>query len=107
MPNAPKINIKGFLMGLLVGFIVIASALGGAIADRLFVFKPLDYLLQRKGSQISTLTQKVINEESTVIDVAERVGPSVVTVSIQTPQRRVLQFNPFGGFSSSIQGGQP
>ncbi|MDP3994760.1 MAG: trypsin-like peptidase domain-containing protein [bacterium] len=34
------------------------------------------------------------------------MSSSVVTVSIQTPARRVLQFNPFGGFSQSIEGGE-
>jgi serine protease Do len=107
MQNGERSNFKGVLIGLLVAFIVIATAIGGAIADRLFVFKPLDYLLQRNGGQVSTTTQKVVNEESVVVDVFQKVSPSVVTVSAQTPQRRILQFNPFGGFSSSIQGGQP
>ncbi len=100
---------KSVLKGLLIGFsiivVIVASALGGAIADRLFVFKPLD-LLFNKQSTISGLQQKLISEESVVIDVAERVSPSVVTVTVETPQRRILQFNPFGGFSFKNQGGQ-
>ena len=35
------------------------------------------------------------------------MSPSVVTISIQTPERKVLQFSPFGGFSQRVQGGQP
>lgn len=79
-----------------------ASAMGGAIADRLFVIKPLDYLLPRGGFKIGeqTITQKILQEESVVIDVAESAADSVVTVSITT-QRRVLEpffIDPFGIF---------
>ena len=98
-------------MGLVIGFIVLVSAIGGALADRLFVIKPLDFLTARneaEGFRVGTIEQKELNEESVVINVADRVSPSVVTVSIQTPQRRILEFNPFGGgFRSRIEGGQP
>lgn len=82
--------------------------LGGALADRLFVFKPLDALVHRINisSNTGNTNSTVISQESDVVNVAETVSPSVVTVSIITPQRRVLQFDPFGGgFQSSIQGG--
>src|SRR3990172_353184 len=104
-------KFQGLLLGLVIGFIVLVSAIGGALADRLFVIKPLDFLNARneaEGFRVGTIEQKVLNEESVVIDVADRVSPSVVTVSIQTPRRRILEFNPFGGgFSSRIEGGQP
>jgi serine protease Do len=100
-------NFKGFLVGLAVSIVLLVSALGGAIADRLFVFKPLDLLLQRSTlTNESNPAQKIVSEESVVIDVAEKVSPSVVTVTIQTPQRRILQFSPFGGFQFQNQGGQ-
>jgi serine protease Do len=103
-------SIKGALIVLAVLAVLVSSAVGGAIADRLFGFKPLD-LITKKSNQTAnsgTIDQRVVNEESVVIDVAQKVSPSVVTVSMQTPARRVLQFNPFGGgFSQSIQGGQP
>jgi len=105
-----KINFKGFFIGLAVGLILLAAASGGAIADRLFVIKPLDYFVKRAnqtGLAGGVLQQKVLNEESVVTDVAENVSPSVVTVSIEAPRRRVLQLNPFGGFSQRIEGGQP
>jgi serine protease Do len=103
-------RIKGFLIGLAISVVVLVSATGGALADRLFGIKPLDYLTKRVGvsSTVGAVQQKVLTEESVVIDVADLVSPSVVTVSIQTPQRRIVQFNPFGGgFSSRIEGGQP
>lgn len=103
-----KTNYKGLIIGLAVSLIVIASAFGGALADRLFVFKPLDYLVRRKQlSPSEVVQQKILSEESVVIDVAEKVSPSVVTVSIQTPRRRILEFSPFEGFRSRIQGGEP
>ena len=52
-------------------------------------------------------TKTIVEEESAVINVVEKVSPSVVTVSAQTPKRKVLQLNPFGGFSSGEQGGEP
>ncbi len=95
---------KTLIIGGIV-ILVIASSLGGAIADRLFGIKPLDYFLKSPGT--SGIDRKILTEESVVIDVADRVSPSVVTVSIQTPKRQVLEFNPFGGFSSRTEGGTP
>lgn len=97
--------MKKYLVGVLVLLVLIASTLGGAIADRLFGIKPLDALFPR-NSQIAT-KERVVTEESVVTEVAEKVSDSVVTVSIQTPERRVLDFSPFGGFSSRIEGGTP
>ena len=104
-----KSNIKALIISFLILFVVIASAAGGAIADRLFEIKPLDYITQRSGQnfRVGDLNQRVLNEESVVIDVAENVSPSVVTVSIETPERRVMEFSPFGGFRSRVEGGQP
>ncbi|OGM18427.1 hypothetical protein A2686_02365 [Candidatus Woesebacteria bacterium RIFCSPHIGHO2_01_FULL_38_10] len=100
---------KVFLLGLAAGVVILVSALGGAVADRLFTIKPLDYFAKRNADNLAsgTIERKVLTEESVVIDVAEKVSPSVVTVSIQIPKRRILEFNPFGGFRSRIEGGQP
>lgn len=85
--------------------IVTATAItGGAIADRIFGFRPLDKLFPRQSG--FRIENNILTEESVVINVVKNVGPSVVTVSAQTPARRVLQFSPFGGFSSGIVGGQ-
>jgi serine protease Do len=102
-------RIQGILMGVVLGLIILFSAVGGAIADRLFVIKPLDYFLQRSGEEagIREIGNRVLlREESVVIDVAEKVSPSVVTVAIQTPQRRVLEFSPFGGLRQRVEEGQ-
>lgn len=88
---------------LIAGLILLAVAVGGgAIADRLWGFRPLDKLFPR-----SEIDQRILKEESVVISVAEQVSPSVVTVSVETPQRKILEFSPFGGFTQRIQGGEP
>jgi len=101
---------KKFIKGLIIGFAVVVvlvfAMLGGALADRLFVIKPLDYLVG-KSPVTSNISRQVLREESVVIDVAEKVSPSVVTVSVVTPERRVLQFDPSNGFRSQVEGGVP
>jgi S1-C subfamily serine protease len=103
------IKLKKFLAGGAIGLILLVAIFVGAIADRLFEIKPLDLLVSRQSStfRVGGLEQKILKEESVVIDVVEATSPSVVTVSIQTPTRRVLEFSPFGGFQSRIEGGQP
>lgn len=94
--------MRNFLFGLALSILVIFSALGGAIADRIFVFKPLDTLLGKRGiSKIDTRGElKVVRDEDVVINVAEKVSPSVVTVAISKEQSTLapLFFDPFGFF---------
>lgn len=87
-----KINSSSFLLGLFVSIIILLSAAGGAIADRVFVVKPLDYLFPRSG-QISLDNSSLqkgevvkplpVNEENAVVEVANQSKQSVVTVSIK------------------------
>ena len=102
-------KIKGVLILLAVLVILVLAAMGGAIADRILNIKGLNSFTQRTQQSfgVSGSGQKVALEENVVIDVVKQVSPSVVTVQVQTPSRRVIQFSPFGGFSQSIQGGQP
>lgn len=104
-----KIDLKSLLIGFGIGAVVLVSAIGGALADRIFVVKPLDLISPRAetGLRVGGVDKRVVNEESVVIDVAEEVSPSVVTVAITTPRRRVLEFSPFGGLRSRIEGGEP
>lgn len=85
-----------------------ASFVGGAIADRLFVIRPIDYLVPRDGNSRAalpqTFTQKILMEESVVIDVAEEASDSVVTVAI-IKEQQVLEpfsFDPFGMFGNQF-----
>lgn len=100
-----KMSIRKVLIVAALGIVIAVSATSGAIADRLYGFTPLDLFFPRKGGL--NITQKVLTEESVVINVAKEVSPSVVTVSAQAPARQVLQFSPFGGFTSRVEGGQP
>ena len=85
-------SIRKILIGLAVAIIIVASVLGGAISDRLFGYKILDRFFPREASQLVT-RQRVLIEESVVIDVAEKVSPSVVTVQIAIEKSLI---NPFG-----------
>lgn len=102
-----RFNLRSFLLGLGISLIILVSALGGAIADRIFVVTPLDAIVERSG--LDRLTQQVRREvfieESVVINVAKKVSPSVVTVAIETPERQILEFSPFGGLRSRLEGG--
>lgn len=100
MKQAP---LKKILIGAAILIVIIAALTSGAIADRLFSFKPLDVLFPKTTSL--NLQQRVVNEESVVVDVVKQVGPSVVTVSAITPKTQVIQFSPFGGFTQGTQGG--
>lgn len=91
-------NFKKQLKLLISLIIVLLAILAGVAVDR--------YVLPQKKSFFG-LEQKVVTEESVVIDVAEKVSPSVVTVSAKSPRRRVVGFDLFGGFSSRIEGGTP
>ena len=96
--------MKKILILLSLVVILLVGLSGGAVVDRIFGLKPLDKLFPKKSN--SSPQQKIVlSQESVVINVAENVSPSVVTVSVKTPKQRVLQFSPFGGFSESIQGG--
>lgn len=79
--------MRQFLLGLLVSIIVVASALGGALADRLFVIKPLDFVSPRKLGSVSTENGVVTyTERSGVIDIFDQTSPSVVTVGVTKTQ---------------------
>lgn len=102
-------NLRRLLIGIALGVVLLASILGGAVADRLFGIRPLDRLFPQKeeGARFGTkVEQKILTEESVVIQVAEEASPSVVTISIESPKRKVLQFSPFGGFGFQEEGGK-
>src|SRR3989344_3983621 len=92
---------KTFLLGLSISVLILVSFFGGAVADRMFVIKPLDYMLGKRNlanlnqtwSSQSTLLGSLLSPtgrtQSDVADVAEAASPSVVTVSIKT-ERQVI-----------------
>lgn len=93
--------MKRFFIGFALGALVVASAVGGAIADRFGTLKFLNqYLPSAPERAVPGIERKILTEESAVIEVADRVSPSVVTVSV-TRERQVLQpffMDPFGFF---------
>jgi S1-C subfamily serine protease len=92
-------KFKRFLTGVAIGLVILASVLGGAISERLFGYKILDKFFppRQGGSSSQVIQQRILNEESVVIDVAEKVSPSVVTVGITKTQRvlDLFEWDPF------------
>src|SRR3989344_25720 len=106
--NAMKtIDLRSFGVGALAAVVVVGSVVGGSVADRLGKMEWLDKFLPRQNNtQSSSLnSQRVLSEENVVIEVAEKVSPSVVTVGIKKTQT-VRFMDPFGMFRR-IPGGQP
>lgn len=98
---------KTLTLGSLI-LVIVVALFGGAAADRLFGIRPLDYIFPRNTSEIGlqAITERqVVKEESLVIEAIKKASPAVVTISVQTPKRKVLQFNPFGGLDVREQGG--
>ncbi len=90
---------KNIGIALILFVLFIGSALGGALADRLFVIKPLDVITKRQGGGMGTLESptRIVDEQSDVISVTDHASPSVVTVAI-TKQQRIVQRSPMQGF---------
>lgn len=87
--SARELQTKYFLLGLSISVLVIVSFFFGAIADRVFVVKPVDYLLGQKQlispKDTSSLTELVTSGDS-VADISQVASESVVTVAIKTQQ---------------------
>ena len=97
---------KTFFLGLSVSLLILVSFFAGAIADRVFVVKPVDILtgkirLSSAQNQLQTRENKssklgtLIAEKSSIVDVVEIASESVVTVSIKRKEQVVESFNPF------------
>lgn len=101
-----EFNIKSFISGILIALIVFVGLVGVVASGKSEDLSKLFNL----GNLIENRTQtvKLLSEESAVIDVAENVSPSVVTVTAEQPARQVLDFDPFGmGLRRRIEGGEP
>jgi len=94
-----KKSKKIFLI-IAILFIILVSTLGGAIADRFLNFNLLNHWFpsQENNTTPQIVEQKILNEESIVIDIAERISPVVVTVGINKTQK-INTFNPLDPFS--------
>ncbi|MDP3888910.1 MAG: trypsin-like peptidase domain-containing protein [bacterium] len=101
-------KIRRFLITIALGFVLLFALLGGAISDRVFGYRILDKIFPRQdqGFRVPSETQRILNEESVVIDVAERVSPSVVTIGISKTSK-TLEFPSFDDFFFGFPGGSP
>ncbi len=53
--------------------------------------------VEEKGIQLPTEKVKIVTEESVIIDIVEKVSPSVVTVGVE---QRIVNFDPFDFFQT-------
>lgn len=101
-------TVKNLILISIIIFLTSGLLFTGAVADRLFVLKPVDYLVKRANlpSSNEVVTNRILQEESVVVDVAEQVAPSVVTVSIKQERQVVNPFfmDPFGMFGQQFGG---
>lgn len=98
-----KSVMKKILLVLILVLVLLLGVAGGAIFDRTQGISLFDKYFPR--SKTSEISQKIVSEQSDVINVVKKVGPSVVTVSAVAPKRQVIQFSPFGGFTQGTTGG--
>ena len=95
-------DARKYLIGAAGGVVLVAAVLGGAIGDRLGKMKWLDRLVP-KVERLEISSQRLVTEESMVIDVADKVSSSVVTVRIKTTQVFRQFVDPFGFFGQRGQ----
>jgi len=100
-----EFSTKSFVLGVLLAIILAAGLAGVYASGKTFDWESLPQI----GNIIPGDSERVrlLNEESSVIDVAERVSPSVVTVTVERPARQVLDFDPFTGLRRRVEGGEP
>jgi S1-C subfamily serine protease len=75
-------QVKTFSLGLSVSILILVSFFAGAIADRVFVVKPVNFLTNKNQPQESETTKLSVltSQETSIADVAEVASESVVTV---------------------------
>lgn len=81
---------------VLIAFGISSGLLGftwSDIEDRLKVVSPKIEVPRLPGEKV-----KIVSEESVVLEVVDKVGPSVVTVGIEA-DRTIIEFDPFDPFS--------
>lgn len=102
--DKPKSSVPNFLLGMVVMGLILAAFFGGAAADRVVGLPQLDQWMPqlKRTTQTATnnISKTILNEESTVVDVAEQASPAVVTVAITTQRQAIQPFfmDPFGMF---------
>ena len=109
-------QLKPFIIGLAISIFFIFTFFIGALADRIFVIRPLDFIFKREQfltaeRQLKEYPQTSLGEMMqqggySIADVAEKASESVITVSIKK-QQQVIEpgsiFDPFGFFGIQQQ----
>ncbi|MCA9369585.1 MAG: trypsin-like peptidase domain-containing protein [Pseudomonadales bacterium] len=103
-----------FLLGLGISILIMFSFFAGALADRVFVIRPLDALAPRITSSAENASNDISNlgtllipeQENSVADVAERASTSVVTVSVKTQQQLFEEVPGLFGFGFQVPSGE-
>jgi serine protease Do len=93
-------KFKKLLITACFSIVIVVAVLGGAISDRIFGYRVLDRIFPR-GNQNNSLSlpfnQKIVSEESVVIDVVDKVSPSVVTINLSTTKTVLPDISQFFG----------
>lgn len=80
-------------LGILVLVLIGALIVWGSVSKYLpAIVKPQNIIPQ------NTITEKLVNEQSVVIDVVKKVGPSVVTVGVENRPEGITRNQPFSFF---------
>ncbi|MBU0579316.1 trypsin-like peptidase domain-containing protein [Patescibacteria group bacterium] len=97
---------KTFFLGLSVSILILVSFFAGAIADRVFVVKPVDFFTRKLSlpiaqNQLQTREEEtsklgtLIAQKASIADVAEVASESVITISIKRKEQVIESFDPF------------
>lgn len=107
--NLTKHSINYIIVIFAVLIVFVFGLISGEISDKIFGGKLIDYFSSQSNDEpkLEKSIENIISGETAVVNVAETVSPSVVTVTVQTPSRRVIQYNPYGGgFVPRLEEGQ-
>jgi serine protease Do len=88
-------SFKGFLLGVGVSVVLLGSFFAGAIADRVFVLKPLDFLLKQKHTVQSEQPTVLTTDERSIVDVTDQASESVVTIAVKRKVSERVLFDDF------------
>lgn len=92
-------SVQSFFVGLGVSVVVLISFFSGALADRVFVIRPLDFIARRAAGTVSlppntqepenTRLTELLAQGQTVPAIAQQASESVVTVSVKRQERKL------------------
>ncbi len=105
-----KNSIRIFFMRKFIGLVILLIGIIALLSPYVDRFPGIQDLAQQMKPLQTTQQQekvRIVSEESVVIDVVKRVGPSVVTIAAQTRQRSLFEDDPFSFFEKPRQSTEP